>query len=211
MKTAEFVALEKRLLSDFPKFVIKGNLMFVAPVKYALRGFYFEPSGFDKEAFYVNVFFTVLCVPTEHLSFTFCDRIRTPNGSDGWHANQGSLETSLKLAMQSQNMPILSEIESRRNLAELVALMVGNSKDPNRSEALAYALALAGETAAAIEGLDQLLTLLDSEIGWQQEIMARALLLRSNLAEKPSEAKEQLEEWEAETVRNLGLERFCAV
>jgi hypothetical protein len=210
MKTAEFVALEKRLLPDFPRFVIKGNLMFVAPVKYALQGFYFEPSGFDREAFYVNVFFTVLCVPTEHLSFTFCDRIRMPNGSDGWHANQASLETSLKRAMQSQNMPFLTEIESSRDLAELVALMVGNSKDPNRSQALAYALALAEETIAAIERLDQLLTFLDPEISWQREMMATVLLLRSNLAENPRKAREQLEVWEAETIRNLGLERFSA-
>jgi hypothetical protein len=46
--TKEFVAIEKRLLPDFPGFAVKGTLMFIQPLGNTLRGFHWEPSAFSK-------------------------------------------------------------------------------------------------------------------------------------------------------------------
>src|SRR5207249_2828862 len=75
MTTKEFIALAKSLMLDLPGFTFKGRLMFIKPVKQVLRGICFEPSAFDKRAFYVNVFALPLCVPTRHLYFNFGKRV----------------------------------------------------------------------------------------------------------------------------------------
>src|SRR5436309_2435201 len=96
MTTKEFLAIEKRLLPQFPGFTTKGALMFIQPLDHTLRGFHFEPSAFSKKGFYVNMFFLPLCVPIEHVHFTFGHRVG-PNKR--WSADQPDLEVTLGLEM----------------------------------------------------------------------------------------------------------------
>jgi hypothetical protein len=75
-------------------------------------------------------------------------------------------------------------------------------------EAIAYALARAGDVAQAAMALDQLVGLLDEKVPWQCEMADRARALKSQMVSNPADVQRQLEAWEAESVHNLGLEVF---
>jgi len=207
MTTREFVALEKRLLPNLSNFVIKGRLMFIAPIARALRGFHFDPSAFSKQAFYVDMFFMPLCVPTKHVHFTFGHRVKS-----GWSADDPNLETKLTLAMQEE-VPFLAGLNTAIDVARALEPLT-KTHNPHCHEAFAYTLLQAGEMPAALHALDTLLALIDSvkranpDVTWELEIAARALLIRDKLLDKPEDAHQQLAAWEAETVRKLGLQEF---
>jgi hypothetical protein len=86
--------------------------------------------------------------------------------------------------------------------------------NPHRHEALAYALAQAGEVEAAVDAIDILLKLIrsikhaNSKLTWELEIAKRAHLLKTKLTVNLADARAQLAAWESETIRNLGLEAF---
>jgi hypothetical protein len=209
MKKKEFVQLEKRLLPDFPGFAINGSLMFIAPVEHTLRGFCFDTSGFDKKAFYLCRLFMPMYVPAKHLHLTFGDRL---GSNRRWHADQPGLETALRSAMLKE-LPFLESLKTAKDVAQALAPFLQGS-NPHCHEALAYALVQAGDIPAALAALDTLLTLIDSvkranpSVTWELEIASRAQLLKAKLMVRPHEANAQLEEWEFETVQNLGLNDF---
>jgi hypothetical protein len=58
------------------------------------------------------------------------------------------------------------------------------------------------------EELERLVRLLDVKIPWQREMANRAGILKAKLLSNPVEVQRQLEAWEAESVKNLGLEKF---
>jgi len=207
MKTKEFVALEKRLLPNFPGFAIKESLMFFSPVGHILRGFCFESSRFDKKDFYVNRFFMQLCVPHKYVHFTFGGRV----GQGGWKADEPDLETALNTEMQKE-LPYLVELQTPNDVARyLEPLTKPNPRgyiNPHCLEALACSLVQAGELTASADELDNLLNLSSSAVAWERDIASRAQLLRAKLVENPADAQQQLEAWENETASNLGLEKF---
>lgn len=206
MMTKEFIAIEKQLLSSFPGFSIKGSMMFISPVEHILRGFDFDPSGFDKKSFYVTTVVMPLCIPTNHLYFNFGERVRHVNGRDGWHADEPNLLTELIAALKLHAVPFLSHVESLLDFVELARSFSGGN--PHTPKAIAFALARAGRNSEAVEVLDQLLNQVNLEVPWQCEIADMAKSLKSQLLSDPAAAQRQLDAWEAETVKNLGLEEF---
>jgi hypothetical protein len=82
------------------------------------------------------------------------------------------------------------------------------SQDPYTQQAIAYALARAGDVNKAVAELGQLTALLDVKVPWQREMVERADALKSQLLSDTTSAQKQLEAWEAESARNLGLEKF---
>ena len=56
MKVRQFESLHRSLLLQLEGFVAKRTLVFKPPLRHLLRGFAFEGSSFDKDAFYVNAF-----------------------------------------------------------------------------------------------------------------------------------------------------------
>jgi hypothetical protein len=204
MKTKEFVALEKRLLPEFPEFAIKGSLMFVTPLGQTLRGFDFESSR-SKECFYVYAFFLPLCTPAEYLSYNFGDRLRC-NGAELLCTTDPDFEAALKSAMQKEAR-FLRTLQSPEDVITALRAHVRRTNDPYGYEAIAYLLARQGKARAAVEELDRLVRMLDP-VDWQQEMASRAQLLKAKLLANPMEARQQLETWELQSVRNLGLESF---
>jgi len=205
VKTREFVTLEQRLLPSLPGYAVKGRMMIVVPVVHTLRGFYFEPSGFSSKKFYVNMFFMPLCVPAKHVHFTFGHRV-----GHGWDAKEPDLETKLKAAMKG-DMRFLLGLRTPKDTAKaLEPLTTGNPVtgyvNPHCYEALAYTLITAGELAGAATVIDNLLRSVNFSVSWEAEIASRAQLMKEKLSENPERANQQLLTWEAETVRNLGLE-----
>jgi hypothetical protein len=203
MKTKQFVAIQKMLLPELPGFAIKGSMMLMCPVKAILRGIYFEGSDFDKTSFYVNVFALPLCVPTKHLYFNFGNRLRLA-GADRWNANDPNEIAELGTAIRRDAAPFLLRTESLLAFVEVAKSF--SSVNPHTPMAIAFTLARAGRVDEAVIGLDQLLPRLDLKLAWQSEIADQVKTLRTKLVANPSEAQQQLEAWEAESVRNLGLE-----
>lgn len=203
MTKKEFIALEKRLLPNFPGFTVSGRLTFISPVGHTLRGFNFEPSGFDKKGLYLTMFFLPLCVPRKYLSLSFGESLK----GTGWRVDDPGLDEQLIAAMQKW-VPFLQSLRSPRDVLEAVKSEERTFKDPYKYEAIAYLLIRSGEATKGMGALDELLNLLDPAIPWQREMADRARALRSLLLRNPSDAHKQLESWEAESVRNLGLEAF---
>lgn len=206
MKTTEFIALEKRLLPNFPGFAIKGSLMLLPPLEHTLRGFDFDGSDFDRTSFYVHAFFLPLCVPSKYLSFNFGERMRH-NGADRWNITDANVEIELELSMQKE-VPLLRRLETPEAVIDALRFRALRSQDPYAYQAIAYMLAREGNIRTAVAELDHLIESLDPSSDWELAMAARADLLRTKLLENPEGAKKQLEAWQAETIQNLGLERF---
>lgn len=208
MTTKEFVRLEKGLLPAFPRFALKGPLMISIPMGSTLRGFHFEPSSFNKNTFYVDMFFMPLYVPAKHVHFTFGHRVRRPNSD--WNSEQNDLEEVLKSEMKKE-MPFLLQLEDRKELVRALRGKVTPDKkgyvNPHCYEALSYTLILLSELHEAAHLLDTLLEDVNAKVLWEEEIAVRARLIRAKLLD-PDAAKKQLFKWEAETVKSLGLEKF---
>lgn len=206
MTNKDFAALGQRVLPSLPDFAIKAPLMLIPPAKHTLRGLCFESHSYEAKLFYVWVFFLPLCVPTKHVGFNLGKRIEGAGGGP-WNADAPNLVAELSTALKREALPFLSRIESPRDLAQAAASLQ-QSQDPYTQQAIAYALARAGDVNKAVAALDELARLLDAKVPWQLEMAERANALKSQLLSDASGAQKQLEAWEAESVRNLGLEKF---
>lgn len=206
MRTKDFVSLAKRLLPELPGFVANGPMIFIRPVGHILRGFYFEGSSFDSKSFYVWMFILPLCVPAEHISFSLGKRIRGAGG-ERWHIDAPDVVPELKDLLKREAVSNLSRIGSLRDFVD-AASRWGSSDDPQTQEALAYVLARASKGGDAVLAIDQLLRSLHTNIPWQVEMTERAKTLKTKIQEDPAEAQRQLETWERQTAKNLGIEEF---
>jgi len=210
MRTKDFRVLQERLLPSFPGFATKGPLIFVSPVAHTLRGFSFEPSSFDKKPFYVTVFFLPMCVPTKHLTFNFGHRVRK-NGSGRWRVDDPGFENILIMAMQKE-VSFLLGLRTPRDVAnaleQLIKPIESGYVNPHTLEALAYMLIQAGETVSATKAIDTLLRRTNRSVLWEDKVASRAQFIGAMLAKRTEAAREELNSWESETVRNLGLENF---
>lgn len=203
MRNKDFAVLARRLLPGLPGFAIKAPLMFILPIGYTLRGLYFESHSYDKKLFYVWVFFLPLFIPRKHVSFEFGKRI----GGDRWNADAPDLIQELGDALKREALPFLSVIKSPWDVAQ-AAMALRLPQNQHIQQAIAYALARAGEVNTALRALHELIRLLDARVPWQREMAERAETLIGKLAVNPADAQKQLETWEAETVKNLGLDSF---
>jgi len=205
MKTKDFAALGRRLLPELPGFTVKGQMIFIQPVAHTLRGICFDGSSFDPNLFFVQVFAQPLFVPAKRLALNIGWRLG--GGSHRWNVNAPGLLEDLSAVLKREALPFLARIESPRDLAQ-AATSLQKSQDPYTQQAVAYALARAGDVNKAVAELDQLTRLLDVKVPWQLEMLARANALKSQLLRDAPSAQKQLQAWEAESVRNLGLEKF---
>jgi hypothetical protein len=207
MTTRQFVTLEKRLLPYLLGFAIKGRLLFIRPISGTLRGFWFEGSDFDKNAFYVSAFFMPLYVPAENLHLGFGDRL-TDGGADRWSITDAGYESRLLTKVLAQ-VSWLSSLGTAAQLADALRSFVRSSEpdyiNAHAYEALAYTLIRMGSKVEAVETIDFLLRDIDPEIPWQREIGHRAEEIRKKLLVSTDKAKQQLDGWEIQSIQNLGL------
>jgi hypothetical protein len=205
MKNKQFESLCKTLLPHLPGFACKGWLLYAEPVDHILRGFCCDGSGFDATKFTVYVFVLPLYVPTNHLYFTFGNRLKDDRGCEKWwNVNDRSVREDLLFRVRSEGLPFLNGIRSPRDLVKK-AQELPATLDPYKFETIAYSLAMAEDVDVARQALDRLVKALDRSISWQAEMMERATQLAGKLSTDPQGAKHQLVEWEQATVKNLGL------
>jgi len=203
MKSADVRSLSKYLLPYMPGFVCKKRLLYATPLNHVLRAFNFDPSAFDKETFYVTVFFMPLYVPTSHIYLSFGERLRSTKG-EAWNLNDPRLRDELLTAIQQQGLSFLEGVRQPRDVATAI-VRLGMGSNLYGMQAVAYSLAMEGDVAGAQQALERLTKALDRDIEWQAEMMDRATLFARKLETDPQEARRQLAEWEQATLKNLGL------
>lgn len=203
MKKKEFEAIGKRLLHELPGFVVKGELLVIRPIGKILRGVCFNRS-INPRSFYVEIFVQPLFVPSQYIVLNFGKRL---GGScHSWNADAPNLITEISTALKCEALPFLSCVESLLDFVEVAkSFSTGN---PHTPRAIAFALARAGRNSEAVEVLDQLMNQINLEVPWQREMADMAKSLKTQLLSDPIAAQKQLDAWEAETIRNLGLEDF---
>ena len=206
MKAKYFAALGKKLLPSMPDFASKGMLIFAQPIGHVIRGIHFEGSNFDQQSFFANVFFQPLCVPCNHLHFTFGFRLRNMDGIDGWSSDEPDLIEKLSEAIAAKAMPFLDDVATLKGAARAAEAM--QSTNPHVLEAAAHCRVLSGDLEAALASLRTLGLSVDLEVAWQAEIASRANLVKELVTSDPGGAREQLLEWEAQTAQNVGLGAF---
>ncbi len=192
-------------------------------IEHVLRAVLFERSG-DARSFYLSVFFQPLYVPAKFIHLTFGRRLP----AWGWNADDPALLEELTAVIRKEAVPFLNSvgtIEGVLDYLENAAKEAPNNEHIHQT--IVYTLALAGNTTAAGDQLDRLLELINISIEywqqqmatrfrtlkkplnrfWEKEMAAEAQLLKK-LLDNPVEARNQLMQWEADTVRNLGLEEL---
>ncbi len=220
MRKKEFEAVGKRLLPDLPGFAVKGCLLLLRPLGHTLRGICFNGS-IDPRSFYVEVFIQPLFVPSRHISLNIGWRLRCAFGrSDSWGADDPHLVEELRMGLKREALPFLSRIQTPRDVADAASVVhpikgpvvqqviTYTSADPIVQQAIAFALARADEIEKGREALAPLIRTLHDEIPWRREMAERALSLQGMLLNDPAAARRQLDAWETQTVKNLGLEQF---
>jgi hypothetical protein len=215
MRTQDFQRLMRILLPSYPSYKIKDSLFFAAPFTHLLRGFYFEPSGFDALAFYVNAFVFPLYVPAEDVNFTFGKRIGGPTGRL-WELAEDNIQERERIAgkllvsIHNEGLPFIESATTPAELVE-VATKIASEENPYVQQAIGCSLIMDWKYDEAVKVLNRLYLTLEKaspRVPWQAELMQRAWFLQDLLATNPSEARLTLKQWERETVKNLKLTEF---
>jgi hypothetical protein len=206
MNKKELSAIAKRLQVVAPHLLAKEKLLFIHPIQSVLRGVYLDRSG-DPQRFYAWAFLQVLCVPSDHLYFNLGWRLG--GGSHAWNASDPVEIERLEMVIVREALPFLDPIITPRDAA-LAAKRMGGSADHASLRAIAYAFARHGDTAQAVRELDRYVALGEGDSrDWVRARDQEAKDLKLKLLSDPVGAREQLQKWEAATIRALGLERFA--
>ncbi len=192
MTKKELNGIIEKLLPNFPNFSSKGQLLFSQPVDGVLRGIFFDTSS-NPRKFYVHVFIQLSFIPASHFVFNTGFRI---GGS--WDADVPNLIPELEDKIKKEAMPFLQT----KNVSETIK-SVRNDKDLYTQQAIAY-LAVYQRDSSAVSELDRLISLLDSRIDWQKDMLDSACALKSDL-KNPGEIRRKFLAWEKETFKNLGI------
>lgn len=205
MTKSELGKVAKQLATHFPSFRVKGSLLFLTPIGRTLRGLALERSS-SRSGFYVWAFFQPLCVPAGHIYFNLGRRLG--NGSRTWNVEEPFALDALERAIHREALPFLEPIVSSRDAA-LAAKLLDPEHDPATQRAVAYSFARAGDTPQALREIARFLRSTEQDTRpWAVTQVAEASRLKNLLSSDPTAAQAQLEQWESQTLKALGLEQF---
>lgn len=201
MTRKQLLTIQEPLLAEFPQFIARGDLMYLATGNGLLRAIHFDGSGFNKSWFYVTSLLMPLCVPKEHLVLSYGTRLRIDEKFDNWEEDTPYLETKLKEAIAKQAVPLF---ESVRDLPAFVAMSSRDLNNVRYLEDLGYALTRLGRARDAIAIFDDLLKQKRTAV-WEHALAERASSLVHLLETDPKQAMELTTAIEAETRLKLKL------
>jgi hypothetical protein len=214
MKDREWKPLFRTyLLPHLPGFDFKGSLVFVRPLEYLLRGFYFEASGFDRLAFYLTAFVQPLYAPYDHIHFSFGERLSTW-GAGGWTVSPedpARTMTDVLASIKRRGLPFINYVRTPHDLATKAPLVGGHPRsNPYAAEAVAFSHILCGQYPEAVQMLEHLEQMLREPRDFptqprETEMLNRCRSMHACLARDPREAIRQLDEWTARTRQSLRL------
>lgn len=206
MTRREFAVIEKKIQESLPEFIIAGPKMLLQPIQPLLRFILFDPSGFDKKGFYIDVGIVPLYIPMQYFGWNFGTRIRDRANRDGWQSDAPNLTREIVTAIKTQAIPYLAQGAS---LGDFIALVEKSSRsNPHVLEALGYSLIKVGRYSEAQNILTFTLDTIDLTSHWQREIHVRVSAILEKLCNDVNTAQAQLAGWEKETLRNLKLDKI---
>jgi len=185
-------ALGIKLLDRLPGYHVKGALILAEPTIPILRGIAFDGSSHSKTSFYMHFFFQPLCVPAEHIHFTFGFRMTDPTGIDGWESDRPNLVADISKSLSKQALPFLQKVATLDGAAETLNSM--KSKNTHVKEAIAFCRILTGDTAMALKQLENI-TGFNRKIEWQEKQASRIEHMIQMLRADSEAAKRQLLIW----------------
>lgn len=210
MTTKQAAKIAKELLSDLPGFVAWKTMVFKSPIDDDfLRALYFENTS-DANYFNFHVFLMPLFVPHDYISFSYGDRIgNAPN----WRLDNPDLVANLRAAIHAEGIPFLNKVSKAAGIIEYLKADIEGDRqrvNPHTLEALAYTLIRSGDYSSALKALGELSQMFGkSTTSWVLQVVARGKAVEEKLLLNPELALAQLDEWKAETVTNIGLEKYC--
>jgi len=154
-----------------------------------------------------------LFVPTDTLTLLFGRRLSNA-GTDAWDWDETRIANfidNLKQAMRYQGLEWLRQIQRPLDLARVGPTLV-SPKSIEGKEVIAYSLIyteLFDEAESKMEELCTSIRLSNSNAPWAIEWGHRSQTLLNLLKTAPHKAKEQLLEWEQQTIKNLKLEKLA--
>lgn len=210
MTKKKFLIIEKKLLNQFPSFVIDGAFMFIPPVGDFVRGIYFENAS-GHSSFYIRVLFLPLFVPREIITFVNSSRL-TGSGGELWDAENPNLIRQLCDAISAEGIPFLETVSTLDGILRYLKKKIQDDwpmENSHHVEQFAYALIKNGETEAALKVLDNLKESLKGSITpWIIGQRNRVELIEGKLLQSRRLALVQLETWKLESIKKLGLEKY---
>jgi len=207
MKIKDVKNICRPLLPLLPGFVQQGFMLYNIPSDGLLKGIYFDGSGFDKNAFYVEVFFLPLYVPTTYVHFNFGKRLVA--GTKSWNMTADNLTAELTAAIHDEALPFLGQAETAERFADAITEISKAPRNPHVLQAKAYSFAKLGNYEMAINTLNELIDVLDSnedaKFAWVRELRDNVERFLAQIRNNPASAQQQLDEWEAISRKNLRL------
>jgi len=198
-------------------FDARRSLVYRRPVEHLLYALAFDTSAFTSNRIFVQAFVQPLFVPLDGLWFTFGFRLN----EHSWDVDEDDPDpTFAKVADVAERdaLPFFDELGSLDRFCELIPKWAGKDEsklkglpsvdDPSVAEPLGYAEILRGRKQAGVDLLERALESEreDDEYANEERIanIERVLDAVNDLGLEAGQAL--LEEWRAQTIKNLRLE-----
>jgi hypothetical protein len=207
----------KHLLPELPGFAVRRSLVYRRPLDVFLCGLSFDTSAFESGRVFVTAFVQPLFVPADSLVYTFGFRL----GDDFWDLDEDDPDATFVAvadAAQRDALPFFEQLGDLDAFCERVPewataepkklKSLQSLDDPVVSEALGYAELLRGRKADGVRLLEQTLES-ERESGEyaNDELIENVEHVLDEVNRLGLEAAQaQLEDWRAETIKNLRLE-----
>ena len=197
------------LLDKLPGFQVRRGLIFATPLTYYIRGYFFDPSGWGRSDFYVNVFVQPLFVPKDGIVLSVGERLGA-----GWtipESNEAAVMEDIAKHMLRDGRRLLDKFKTLRDIADRVVAHHKNKHDLYVPEMAAYAAILLDDSKTAAKMFDcaeRRFHMDDDRRDWVVALMDRIRMMRRTFEENSSEAKSILHRWRDETAANLKLTEF---
>jgi hypothetical protein len=229
--------IKEKVLPEFPGFVgpFGGAAFFAMPMNHLWRGFSFQKSS-GVPMWYVWYNVLPLYMPldgmqiglggrvsfdnkqfTEWFARNIDDKLERPvpatNFVDCWVLEENQMDeavtlliSALKTAKSKYIDPFQTPLDVAKNGPE-----VFGAESWNRIELYAYSFIYAEEFGPALSMLDSLLRRIHEKLGFVEQksfLQIRVERVLELLRHEPSAAKQQLVEWEQNSIRLLKLEKY---
>ena len=125
----------------------------MTPMNGMPRAVDFDASAFSKDDFYVAATVMPLCVPSDHISLLFGNRLSHPRRGRNWTRKLPHLVGDLLEAIRSQALPFLENLRSADDFAAMARVLAQSS----HTGKTAFVLARAGQGDRAVAIIDALM------------------------------------------------------
>jgi hypothetical protein len=199
-----------------PTFVVRGGLVFQAPIGDVFRGLHFDPSGWTKDIRRIHYFVMPLYEPTAgHVSFSFARVLGGSGGGRGdrWWSFPPDDRTApfkeIRRLVARDAIPWLERFGSAKALARRMREITPTLDGPYVSQAVGLSLILTGDIR---DGLKELRAFGDrvrkdpNPHPWLSDMAAKLEELRAVAEVDPADALRRLREWRLKALLELRLD-----